>query len=132
MRAFGTKLQIAALSLTLGACAGMQRPQLQPVDSQVVAVSGFRLDRPAALMEPQGLRFHGWICRRSLGMAAPRGLRVERLNTAGEVTATATRAVAVPHRRDCALYDVPTNWSLGPGETVRLCANSGPTCTPAR
>lgn len=85
------------------------------------------MQRPVAITEPRGLRFHGWICRdlSGVGRFAPRALRVERLDAAGKVTDFVERSVSLPVRTGCAIYDVPTSWTLGPEEGVRLCAANG-------
>lgn len=113
-------------------CA-VHRPVLQPVRAEVAPREGFRIDRPVAIVDQRGLRFHGWICRNFLGSFAPRRLRLERLDAEGRQVAVAATGVTLPARPDCTIYDISTDWRLAPGERVRLCASdNGTPCLAAK
>lgn len=119
------------LSLGLAACAAYGGKPLQAVQADIVAPRGIEISDPDGIVEPIGLRFHGWICRRATTAAAPRALRLERIDAAGQIVDSAHAGVRVdPGRRDCAPYDIPTDWRLGPGETVRICASAGSQACP--
>lgn len=111
---------LAAIGLVLAGC--IHPPTYQPITSEVVPVTGFRIDRPGAIVSPNGLRFHGWACRRWPGFSAPRALRLERIDGSGQVVATARGGLNLPNRPGCTIYDIPTRWFLAPGDRVRLCA----------
>lgn len=116
------------VGMAVAGCATLERPPTQPITSDVVPVHGFRIASPAAMLDSKGVRFHGWICRKNRGALAPHRLRIEQLNSSGEVVATATGGVRVPTRRDCSIYDLPTSWSLTDQTQVRLCADRGRAC----
>lgn len=116
------------LLIALSACVSLQRPQYQPVSAEVVPVRGFFIGDPKAIIDPRGLRFHGWICRNYVGGFAPRELRIEQLDEKGSAAATATAIVNVPSRSGCSFYDIPTDWRLPVGARVRLCRKAGSFC----
>lgn len=115
----------------LAACAAYGGKSLQSVASEVTASATVTIGPPDAIIEPIGLRFHGWVCRTRLGIA-PHALRVERIDPAGQVIDTVHGRVHVgPRLRACTTYDIPTDWSLGTGETLRICATGdGNACLP--
>lgn len=115
-------------TIILSGCVTFQRPQYQAVSAEVIPVSGFDIHDPAAIVDPGGLRFHGWVCRQLPGGFAPRKIRVEQLDEKGLAVANAAAPVNVPSRIGCSLYDIRTNWHLPVGARVRLCKNDGP-CT---
>ena len=121
------------LPIALSACVSFARPRYQPVVSEVVPAPGFRIDRPVAIVDPRGLRFHGWICRNvsGVGRFSPRALRVERIDGRGEIVSHAKAGVYLSHRPDCTIYDIPTSWTLPPEERVRLCAADGDRTCPS-
>jgi hypothetical protein len=115
----------ALLPLGLAACAAYGGKALQTVPADIHAPHGIEISAPDAISEPIGLRFHGWICRRATAASAPRALRLERIDAAGQVSDAAHAGVRLNSgRRDCATYDIPTDWRLAPAETVRICASS--------
>ncbi len=123
----------ALLPLGLAACAAYAGRPLQAVPSDIRPPHGIEISAPDAIVEPIGLRFHGWICRRATTAAAPYALRLERIDAAGQIADSVHARVRVDAgRRDCAPYDIPTDWSLSPGETVRICASSDSQACPRR
>lgn len=114
-----------ACGLVLAGCVTFHRPDFQDVKSEVVQTPGFSIYRPAAMITPEGLRFLNWICRDSPGFFAPRSLRLERIDGSGQVVATAQGGVILPRNPECSTYNIPTGWTLAPGERVRLCVADG-------
>jgi len=123
---------LPCLGVVLSACLSITRPQYVPILSEVVAEPGLSIDRPAAILDPAGLRFHGWICRRWTGGAAPTRLRLERLAATGHTTAFTYGTVHVPERSGCTVYDIPTDWRFSPLERVMLCVADRDRGCPAR
>ena len=119
-------------TVTLGGCLTFHRPTYRPIASEVIQEAGFSIDRPEAIVDPEGLRFHNWICRDRRGLMGPDALRLERLNEAGEVVDVARAGVELPNRPGCTVYDIRTRWKLRPGERVRLCAARGAEPCPAK
>ena len=98
-------------------------PRLGHVEPDLVSRGGLEVHMPAVIVHPTGQRFHGWVCRRSADLAGLKAVRLERIGARGELVDTAFGRVnlrsAGPSR--CAVYDIRTAWTLGAGETVRLC-----------
>ncbi|HEX7886034.1 MAG TPA: hypothetical protein VF474_08665 [Phenylobacterium sp.] len=121
-------------ALLLAACTAYGGKILQPVAADLVQSAGFEIRGPDAVVEPAGLRFHGWICRGNAYARAPSAIRLERLGASGSVVDVVEHRVRTPARqRGCSIYDIPTDWNLGGGETVRLCAaGTGRSCASGR
>lgn len=127
-------LRILAIVMPLGAagCAAYGGATLLAVPMEVSSPRGFALRTPDAIQTPTGTRFHGSVCRRS-PMLSPTRIRVERLGARGDVLAAASRPLGGlgGRGRHCTYYDVPTDWTVGGGESVRVCAlRSDSSCPP--
>lgn len=120
------------ISLGAGSCAAYGGATQLAVRMEVISPSGFALRSPDAIQSPTGTRFHGSVCRRS-SMLSPTRVRVERLGARGDVLASASRPLGGlgGRGRRCTFYDVPTDWTIGGGESVRVCAlRSDSPCPP--
>ena len=113
---------LLAVLLMVG-CAAYGGATLLDVPVIVSAPPGFAVASPDAIQSPEGTRFHGSVCRRSFNLSATR-IRVERIDAGGAVVASASRPLwGLGGRvRHCTFYDVPTDWTVGAGEHVRVCA----------
>lgn len=109
--------------LLMAGCAAYGGATLLYVPTVVSTPPGFALASPDAIQSPEGTRFHGSVCRRSINMS-PTRIRVERIDASGAVVASASRPLwgLGGRARGCTFYDVPTDWTVGPGEHVRVCA----------
>lgn len=82
------------------------------------------LRRPDVLITADGLRVHGWACRRPRSIVSGARVRIERIDAAGFVAAD----IEVPldtrrlshHRTGCVIYDGAAPWRLAPEETLRV------------
>lgn len=120
------------MSLCAGGCAAYGGALLLPVPMEVSSPSGFVLRSPDAIQTPTGTRFHGAVCRKS-SMLSPTRVRVDRLGARGDVLASASRPLGGlgGRGRRCTFYEVPTDWTIGAGESVRVCAlRSDSPCPP--
>ena len=119
----------AVLLTGIGLAAhGGQTAPVQPVDA--TTLNGFSIRSPAALRTAEGVRFHGWVCRES-GVHTQAHIQIDRLNAQGAILASTSHPVSGLNGRDnhCAIFDVPTNWTLAPGDKVLVCAaRSDQTC----
>lgn len=90
----------------------------------VQAPRGFELGKPDLLAGPDGVRVHGALCRKIAWGLAPTRLRLELLTSAGDPVAEVSKSIwgLMPHRRGCGFYNLPTNWRIEPGQTLRLTA----------
>lgn len=126
--------RIAAMTLLLGVvgCAAYGGATLLTIPMDVSAPRGVTLRPPDAIKTAAGARFHGAVCRRALVMS-PTRIRVERIDISGVVVASASRALSSFGRREggCRFYDVPTDWTIGAGERVRVCALQAGAACPA-
>lgn len=86
---------------------------------------GFALESVRAIAEGEGVRFHGAICRRSIG-SSPRIIRADRLDAGGNVISTATRVLwgLRGRERHCIFFDLPTPGPVMSGEQFRVCTLS--------
>ena len=87
------------------------------------APRGFLLKSVVAILEPEGVRFHGAVCRRT-SLPAPVRIRVDRIDAAGQVLTSASRTLSGLRgpERHCTFFDVPTVGSPRSGESARVCA----------
>lgn len=111
------------MSLGAGGCAAYGGATLLAVPMEMNSPRGFVLGSPDAIQTPTGIRFHGSVCRRS-PMLSPTRIRVERLGLRGVILASTSRPLwgLGGRGRRCTFYDVPTDWTVGAGESVRVCA----------
>lgn len=117
-------VMIAALGLT--ACASAPYGGAAQLDTPVrtQSVLGFELRSPDVLVGPQGVSLHGALCRKLSWARSPRQLRLELIGPGGEVLSQrlqALRGVSKSHRQ-CVFYDIPTAWTLKPGQTLQMSA----------
>ncbi|MEW5683312.1 MAG: hypothetical protein AB1942_00185 [Pseudomonadota bacterium] len=98
---------------------------MAPVRADVVQPPAVDISSPEAIVEPAGLRFHGWACRDPSTGHEARALRLERLDAAGQVVDAAYGRLTVTGARmgrDCATYDIPTDWPANV-DAVRICVS---------
>ncbi|PZQ61441.1 MAG: hypothetical protein DI570_12595 [Phenylobacterium zucineum] len=113
-------------ALALGSCAAYGGKPLAPVSAAIVQPPTLEIGPPDAVVEPTGVRFHGWACTGSAYGATPRAIRVERLDANGQVVDSAYgRLMLMRGRasRDCSVYDIPTDWPASAAANVRICAS---------
>lgn len=125
-------IPVMVMSVGAAGCAAYGGATLLAVPMEVSSPRGFALRSPDAIQTPTGTRFHGSVCRRS-PMLSPTRIRVERLGLSGDVLASASRPLwgLGGRGRHCTFYDVPTDWTVGAGEVVRVCAQrSDSPCPP--
>jgi hypothetical protein len=118
------RTMLIALSLGVAGCAAYGGVALLEVSTDIVAPSrGVVLSVPDAIQMTDGIRFHGWVCRKG-PVISPTHIRLERVSGSGEVLDSVTRTLgALGGRRPrCSVYDVPTDWRIAPDERVRVCA----------
>jgi len=92
---------VSGLTVLAGGCASQRGLPRSDVRIEVVGSAQVDLRRPEVLITPNGLRVHGWACRRSRAMVGGLELRIERLDADGRVVAT---------------VDVPLSTTRLPGE----------------
>lgn len=131
-----TTQRIASIALLLGlaGCAAYGGATLLSVPMELSFPRGVALRSPDAIQTKTGTRFHGSVCRRSPTLS-PTRIRIERIDGAGTVVASASRTLSGMGGRGggCTFYDVPTDWTVGAGERVRVCAlRSEAACPTAR
>lgn len=127
MRRTRVVIAVAAIAaLKLAACASAPYAGATRLDTPVRtrSVLGFELRSPDVLAGPQGLRVHGALCRRLSWARAPRRLQLVLVDPGGAIQAQQVRALhGVPQsHRQCVFYDIPTAWTLKPGQTLQLSA----------
>ncbi len=126
---------VAMLALALVASAGTASaapPERVEVDTEVIPLTGFRLEPPGVTRDGDSLRFRGFLCRKSVAMS-PYRVRLERLSADGRVLDVATGRVSGISGRGqrCTVYTVTAPWRLEPGDRVRACAQRGDGPCPA-
>lgn len=108
----------------LAGCAGYRKLPRSDVRVEVVSSAQVQLRRPEVLITPDGLRVHGWACRRSRAMVGGLGLRIERLDAEGRVVATVDVPLSTTRLSDhpvgCVAYDGETKWRLNEAESLRI------------
>lgn len=82
------------------------------------------LRRPDVLITAEGLRVHGWACRRPRAIVSGARVRIERIDAAGQVVADLevpldTRRLS-HHSAGCVIYDGAVPWRLDATETLRV------------
>lgn len=112
------------LGLALLALAVADGATAETTDKPIAlsAQRGFALDSVRAIIDGEGVRFHGAVCRRTFG-TAPRFVRADRLDRVGHVLSTASKVLwdlRGPDRR-CTFFDLPTAAPAMPGEQFRVC-----------
>jgi len=102
------------------------------VATEVIPLTGFRLEPPGVTRDGESLRFRGFLCRKSVAMS-PYRVRLERLSSDGQVLGAATGRVSGLSGRGhrCTVYTVTAPWRLEPGDRVRACAQRGDGPCPA-
>lgn len=82
------------------------------------------LRQPDVLDAPEGIRVHGWACRRLRAFVAGSSILVERISVDGNTVESASGRIdttrLAEHPVGCVVYDVKTAWRLEPDETVRV------------
>ncbi len=130
----GRRLGVLGVVASLGAagCAAYGGATLLAVPTELISRRGFALTSPVAIQTPIGTRFHGSVCRKS-PMPSPTRIRLERVSASENVLASASRPLSGLGGRGnhCTFYDMPTDWTVGAGERVRVCAlRLESACTP--
>lgn len=107
-------------------CASATPAARVAVATEIISPPGFRLEPPSAVLDGEGLRFRGFLCRKSVAMS-PYRVRLERVSSDGQVLGAATGRVSGLSGRGhrCTVYTVTAPWRLQPGERVRACAQGG-------
>lgn len=110
-------------ALGLAGCAAYGGETMLSLPIQVIPSRSVTLRTPDAIRTATGTRFHGSVCRSVPWMSLTR-IRIERLGAGGAVVDTATRPLSGLGGRGprCTFYDVATDWTVGSGEQVRVCA----------
>ncbi len=116
---------LAALVAASGSAVAAPAARVE-VATEVISPVGFRLKPPSAFRDGDGLRFRGFLCRKSVAMA-PYRVRLERISSDGQVLGAATGRVSGLSGRGhrCTVYTVTAPWRVQPGERVRACAPRG-------
>ena len=123
----GAGIFLAATVAALGGAGCSTEPfggaRLGQVQADLVSRGGLEVHMPAVIEAPAGQRFHGWVCRRSTSLASLQAVRLERIGADSALVEAVNGRVNLRSagQSRCAVYDIPTDWTLGPGETVRLC-----------
>lgn len=126
------RVLVILMSLSAAGCAAYGGATLLDVPTELNAPAGVVLRSPDAIRTPTGMRFHGTVCRQ-WPMQSPTRIRVERISATGEILASASRPIwgLGGRGRRCSFYDVPTDWTVGAHERVRVCAPRSDTpCAP--
>jgi hypothetical protein len=112
-----TLLGLAVVGEGSGALAAAQAGSIEIMPS-----SGAALGRPDVTQMGAGLRVRGSICRKA--QIPPAWVRIERIDAGGTVVAAKSQRLSglSGKGRRCSFYELTTDWSLGSGERVRLCA----------
>ncbi|MBL8772228.1 MAG: hypothetical protein JNK30_12675 [Phenylobacterium sp.] len=113
----------AAAGLLAGCATPFNGAVLADVRAEPYSGGGFVVRGPTVIVEPAGQRFHGWVCRQSRAGAGLRAVRLERIGANGDLVEAVYGRVELRSSSpsDCGVYDIPTDWTLGPAEGVRLC-----------
>lgn len=115
---------VSGLTVLAGGCASQRGLPRSDVRIEVVGSAQVDLRRPEVLITPNGLRVHGWACRRSRAMVGGLGLSIERLDADGRVVASVDVPLSTTRLSDhpvgCVAYDGQTKWRLNEGETLRV------------
>ena len=127
MRRSRTAIAVVIMTaLGLTACASVPYGGAAQLDTPVRtrSVSGFELRPPDVLARPQGVSLHGALCRKLSWARSPRQLRLELIGPGGEVLSQRLQALRGVSRldRQCLFYDMPTDWTVRPGQTLQLSA----------
>lgn len=121
-------VRLLSLTVAIGVAGCASYGGQRPLDMGIAASAprGFVLESVVAFAEPEGVRFHGTLCRRSV-WPAPTRIRADRTDAAGAVFSTASITVSGLAGRDrhCIFFNVPTTGALRPGEHAWVCAKSG-------
>ncbi len=122
----------AVVLVPLAGAANAAPPQRVEVATEVIPLTGFRLEPPGVTRDGDSLRFRGFLCRKSVAMS-PSRVRLERLSSDGQVLDAATGRVSGLSGRGhrCTVYTVTAPWRLEPGDRVRACAQRGDGPCPA-
>lgn len=114
----------AGFTVLAGGCASNGGLPRSDVRVEVVSSPQIQLRRPEVLITADGLRVHGWACRRSRAMVGGSGLRIERLDAEGRVVDTMDAPLSTTRLSDhpvgCVAYDATTKWRLDEAETLRV------------
>lgn len=114
----------SGLAPLAGGCASYGGLPRSDVRVEVVSSSRVELRRPEVLITANGLRVHGWACRRSRAMVGGLGVLIERLDAEGRVVATVDVPLSTTRLSDhpvgCVAYDGETKWRLNEAETLRV------------
>lgn len=122
----------AVALVTFAGTANAAPAERVEVATEVIPLTGFRLEPPGVTREGESLRFRGFLCRRSVAMS-PYRVRLERLSSDGQMLGAATGRVSGLSGRGnrCTVYTVTAPWRLEPGDRVRACAQRGDGPCPA-
>jgi hypothetical protein len=94
------------------------------------APRGYEVRDAVVKPSPEGAGLHGRVCRQSFA-PPPTRMQAEHLSTDGRVLDSTSQSLSGLSRRSspCTVFDLETHWTLGSGETIRLCAlRSGGAC----
>ncbi|MBX3478829.1 MAG: hypothetical protein KF842_00365 [Caulobacter sp.] len=115
---------IAGVAALTWGCASYGGLPQSSVDVRTLSSTQIELRRPDVLITADGLRVHGWACRRPRSIVSGATVRIERIDAAGLVVAD----IEVPldtrrlshHPAGCVIYDGAAPWRLAPEETLRV------------
>lgn len=124
---------LTRIALVAGIGCGMMTPawaapyggaSLLRSHTEAQPARGFQVSAPDLIGTGEGMRFHGSVCRATrLPVTEPQIMRLDHLDREGQVIATSVASLAgqISARTGlgCAYYDVRTDWTIGPAETVR-------------
>lgn len=116
-------MSASLVSLAVAGCATYGGATMLSMPIEVSPSRSATVRTPDAIQTATGTRFHGAVCR-NIRWNSPATIRVERIGVDGAVISAVSRALSRLGGRGqrCAFYDVPTEWTLTPGERVRVCA----------
>ena len=126
------RLAILGVTLMTAGCAGGGVRLSLPME--VASPRGFVFKTPVALKTPEGVRFHGALCRASLS-PAPTHIRLDHVSASGALLGSKSAWVTDLEGRDahCGYYNVQTDWTVAAGEHVRVCAqHADAPCAPVK
>lgn len=115
---------VGFMALLTWGCASYGGLPRSDVEVRTVSSRQIELRRPDVLITAEGLRVHGWACRRPRAIVGNARVRIERLDETGRVVAEFevgldTRRLS-HHPAGCVVYDGAAPWRLTAKDTLRV------------